>query len=41
MKWVEAELLAQIRETDVIRFIKRNIFSYFGILRAFISDNGT
>ncbi|GFZ21534.1 hypothetical protein Acr_29g0006960 [Actinidia rufa] len=26
-KWVEAEPLAQIRETDVIRFIRRNILS--------------
>ena len=38
-KWVEAEPLAQIREMDVIRFIRRNILSRFGISRAFISDN--
>ena len=40
-KWVEAEPLAQIRETDVIRFIRGNILSRFGIPRAFVSDNGT
>ncbi|GFZ15738.1 hypothetical protein Acr_25g0001470 [Actinidia rufa] len=40
-KWVEAESLAQIRETDVIRFIQRNILSRFGIPRAFVLDNGT
>ncbi|GFZ15662.1 hypothetical protein Acr_25g0000710 [Actinidia rufa] len=40
-KWVEAEPLAQIRETDVIRFIRSNILSRFGIPRAFVSDNGT
>ena len=40
-KWVEAEQLAQIKEVDVIRFIQRNILSRFGILRAFVSDNGT
>ncbi|GFZ19785.1 hypothetical protein Acr_28g0004900 [Actinidia rufa] len=40
-KWVEAELLAQIRETDVIRFIRGNILSKFSIPQAFVSDNGT
>ncbi|GFS40490.1 hypothetical protein Acr_00g0068850 [Actinidia rufa] len=40
-KWVETEPLAQIRETDVIRFIRGNIISRFGIPRAFVSDNGT
>ena len=40
IKWVEAEPLAQIREMDMIRFIRRKILSKFGILRAFISDNG-
>ena len=37
-KWVEVEPLAQIREMDVIRFIRRNILSRFAIPRAFISD---
>ncbi|XP_057465711.1 uncharacterized protein LOC130755326 [Actinidia eriantha] len=40
-KWVEVEPLAQIRETDVVRFIRGNILSRFGIPRAFASDNGT
>ena len=40
-KWVEAEPLAQIREADVIRFIRTNILSRFGIPKAFVSDNGT
>lgn len=39
MKQVEAEPLGQIKEMDVIRFIRRNILSRFGIPRAFISDN--
>ena len=39
IKWVEAELLSQIREVDVIRFIRRNIFSKFSILKAFVLDN--
>ena len=41
IKWVEAEPLVQIMEMNVIKFIKRNILSRFGIPRAFISDNGT
>ena len=40
-KWVEVEPLAQIRETDVIRFICINILFRFGIPRAFVSDNET
>ena len=40
-KWVEAEPLAQIRETNIIKFIRRNILSRFGIPRAFVSDNRT
>ena len=40
-KWVEAEPLAQIRETDMIRFIWRNILSKFGIPRALVLDNST
>ena len=40
-KWVEAEPLAQVKETNVIRFIRKNILSRFGIPRAFVSDNET
>ena len=39
--WVEAEPLAKFRETDVIRFVRRNILSRFDILKAFISYNET
>ena len=38
---MEAEPLSQIKEMDVIRFIKRNILPRFSIPRAYISDNGT
>ena len=41
MTWVEAKPLAQIKEMDVIKFIYKNIFSRFGIPRAFISYNRT
>ena len=40
-KWLEIESLDQIKEMDVIRFIGINVFSKFGIFRAFMSDNGT
>ena len=40
-KWVKAKLWAQIREVDVIRFIRKNILSRFGIPRVFVLDNGT
>ncbi|GFS46105.1 hypothetical protein Acr_00g0100220 [Actinidia rufa] len=40
-KWVETELQAQIREVDVIKFIRNHILSRFGISKAFGSDNGT
>ena len=36
-KWIKAELLAQIKEVDVITFI----YNRFGIPRAFMSDNET
>ena len=38
---MEAKSLSQITKTNVIKFIHRNILSRFGILRAFVSDNGT
>uniref|UniRef100_A0A2N9FR62 Uncharacterized protein n=1 Tax=Fagus sylvatica TaxID=28930 RepID=A0A2N9FR62_FAGSY len=40
-KWVEAEPLAHIRDTDAKRFFWRNVVTRFGIPRAVISDNGT
>ena len=40
-KWIEAEPLALITKHVVMKFVKRNIFTQFGIPRALISDNGT
>ena len=39
-KWVEAELLANIKDVDVKRFVWKNIVTRFGILHTLISDNG-
>ena len=38
-KWVEAELLANIRNMDAKRFVWKNIVTQFGIPRTLISDN--
>uniref|UniRef100_A0A2N9EM81 Uncharacterized protein n=1 Tax=Fagus sylvatica TaxID=28930 RepID=A0A2N9EM81_FAGSY len=40
-KWVEAEPLARITDSDSRKFIWKNIITRFGIPRCFISDNGT
>ena len=39
-KWVEAELLTNIKDMDAKRFIWKNIVTRFGIPRTLISDNG-
>ena len=39
-KWVEAELLANIRDVDVKRFIWKNIVTRFRVPHTLISDNG-
>ena len=39
-KWVEAELLANIRDAYAKKFIWRNIVTRFGVPRTLISDNG-
>ena len=39
-KWVETELLANIRYVDVKRFIWKNIVTRFGAPHTLISDNG-
>ena len=39
-KWVEAELLANIKDVDVKRFVWKNIVTRFRILHTLISDNG-
>ena len=38
-KWVETELLGNIRDTDAKKFIWRNIVTRFGVPRTLILDN--
>ncbi|KAK0578135.1 hypothetical protein LWI29_005686 [Acer saccharum] len=40
-KWVEAEPLVHITETNTISFVKKNILYRFGIPNTIITDNGT
>jgi hypothetical protein len=40
-KWVEAEPLSHIRDTDAKRFLWKNVVTRFGISWAVVSDNGT
>uniref|UniRef100_A0A2N9HPE1 Uncharacterized protein n=1 Tax=Fagus sylvatica TaxID=28930 RepID=A0A2N9HPE1_FAGSY len=40
-KWVEAEPLARITDSELRKFIWKNIITRFGIPRCLISDNGT
>ncbi|CAL9024426.1 unnamed protein product, partial [Prunus brigantina] len=40
-KWVEAEAYKTVTQTDVVRFVWRNIICRFGIPRAIMTDNGT
>ncbi|XP_034225508.1 uncharacterized protein LOC117635271 [Prunus dulcis] len=40
-KWVEAEAYKTVTQTDVVRFVWRNIFCRFGIPRAIVTDNRT
>ena len=39
-KWVEAEPLANIRDVDAKKFIRRNIVTRFEVHHTQISDNG-
>jgi len=39
-KWVEAELVANIRDVDAKKFVWRNIVTRFGVPHTLISDNG-
>ncbi|XP_023877204.1 uncharacterized protein LOC111989644 [Quercus suber] len=39
-KWVEAEVLANIRDVDVKKFVWKNIVTRFGVPNSLISDNG-
>ena len=40
-KWIEAESFVQVKEKEVISFIKRNILTRFGIPAEIICDNGS
>lgn len=40
-KWFEAEVLAKITTSNVIKFFKKNILSRFGIPHFVLTDNGT
>ncbi|KAK9070324.1 hypothetical protein SSX86_010725 [Deinandra increscens subsp. villosa] len=40
-KWIEAEAFVQVREKEVISFIKRNILTRFGIPSEIVCDNGS
>ena len=39
-KWVEVEPLVHIRDSDVEKFVWKNIITRFGIPRALVTDNG-
>ena len=39
-KWVEAELLANIKDVDAKKFVWKNIVTRFGVPLSLISDNG-
>ena len=39
-KWVEAEPLANIRDTNVKRLVWKNLVMWFGVPKALILDNG-
>ncbi|GAU32257.1 hypothetical protein TSUD_53840 [Trifolium subterraneum] len=40
-KWIEAEPLAKIGATHILRFFKRNVLARFGIPQVVVTDNGT
>ncbi|KAI3825889.1 hypothetical protein L1987_07605 [Smallanthus sonchifolius] len=40
-KWIDAEAFVQVREKEVISFIKRNILTRFGIPAEIVCDNGS
>ena len=39
-KWVEAVALPTNKGKDVVKFVKKHIFSRYGVPRAILSDNG-
>ena len=40
MRWVESEACEKENSQIVYKFVKKNIFSHFGMPRAIISDGG-
>jgi hypothetical protein len=40
-KWIEAEAFVQVRDKEVVSFIKRNILTRFGVSSEIICDNGS
>ncbi|GAU50359.1 hypothetical protein TSUD_409320 [Trifolium subterraneum] len=40
-KWIEAEPLAKIGASHIVRFFKRNVLARFGIPQVVVTDNGT
>ena len=40
-KWIEAEAYAQVKDKEIVSFIKRNILTRFGIPSEIICDNGS
>ncbi|GAU45070.1 hypothetical protein TSUD_85560 [Trifolium subterraneum] len=40
-KWIEAEPLAKISASNILRFFKRNVLARFGIPQVVVTDNGT
>jgi IS30 family transposase len=40
-KWVEAEVLASITTTYMIKFFKRNVLARFSISQSVVTDNGS
>ena len=39
-KWVKAVALPTNKGKDVVKFVKKHIFSRFGVPKAILSDNG-
>ncbi|GAU51996.1 hypothetical protein TSUD_417990, partial [Trifolium subterraneum] len=40
-KWIEAEPLAKISASNILRFFKRDVLARFGIPQVVVTDNGT
>ncbi|GAU24659.1 hypothetical protein TSUD_322670 [Trifolium subterraneum] len=40
-KWIEAETLAKISASNILRFFKRDVLARFGIPQVVVTDNGT